>query len=154
MQDVERRNSPTIRHLRKRCQQDGDGLSLPDDVLLLIADRIRSNIRDLEGCLVRVLALGSLLNRSLLAQATANPMAVKPPHFAPKARRLIYLFMNGAPSQIDMWDYKPRLAELFDMRDPCDQLLKEHLHLHACEMQAHAAVRASPAESDMRVGVA
>ena len=36
------------------------------------------------------------------------------PHFAPKARRIIYLFMNGAPSQIDLWDYKPRLGELFD----------------------------------------
>ena len=36
------------------------------------------------------------------------------PHFAPKARRLIYLFMNGAPSQINLWDYKPKMAELFD----------------------------------------
>ncbi|MEK7686196.1 MAG: DUF1501 domain-containing protein [Verrucomicrobiota bacterium] len=36
------------------------------------------------------------------------------PHFAPKAKRLIYLFMNGAPSQIDLWDYKPKLDELFD----------------------------------------
>src|SRR5512142_984142 len=36
------------------------------------------------------------------------------PHFAPKARRLIYLFMNGAPSQIDLWDYKPKLTDLYD----------------------------------------
>jgi chromosomal replication initiator protein len=49
--------------LRKRCQQDGDGLSLPDDVLLLIADRIRGNVRDLEGCLVRLMAVVSLTRR-------------------------------------------------------------------------------------------
>lgn len=36
------------------------------------------------------------------------------PHFAPKAKRVIYLFMNGGPSQIDLWDYKPKLDEKFD----------------------------------------
>jgi chromosomal replication initiator protein len=51
--------------LRNRLEQDGDGVKLPDDVLLLIADRIRNNIRDLEGCLVRVLALGSLLHQEI-----------------------------------------------------------------------------------------
>ncbi len=35
------------------------------------------------------------------------------PHFAPKAKRAIYLFMAGAPSQIDMYDYKPKLNDLF-----------------------------------------
>jgi len=51
--------------LRNRCEQEGDGIRLPDDVLLLIADRIRNNIRDLEGCLVRVMALGSLLRQEV-----------------------------------------------------------------------------------------
>ncbi len=36
------------------------------------------------------------------------------PHHAPKAKRAIYLFMSGAPSQMDMWDHKPKMAELFD----------------------------------------
>lgn len=36
------------------------------------------------------------------------------PHFAPKAKRLIYLHMNGAPSQLDLFDYKPGLREHFD----------------------------------------
>lgn len=36
------------------------------------------------------------------------------PHFAPRAKRLIYLHMNGAPSQIDLWDYKPGLRSRFD----------------------------------------
>jgi uncharacterized protein (DUF1501 family) len=36
------------------------------------------------------------------------------PHFAPKAKNVIYLFMNGGPSQIDLWDYKPKMEEQFD----------------------------------------
>src|SRR6266403_1011317 len=36
------------------------------------------------------------------------------PHFAPKAKRLIYLFMNGGPSQMDLLDYKPGLTKIFD----------------------------------------
>ena len=36
------------------------------------------------------------------------------PHFAPKAKAVIYLHMNGGPSQIDLWDYKPKLQEYFD----------------------------------------
>ena len=36
------------------------------------------------------------------------------PHFRPKAKRAIYLFMSGAPSQMDMFDYKPKMNELFD----------------------------------------
>jgi chromosomal replication initiator protein len=51
--------------LRNRYEKDSDGVKLPDDVLLLIADRIRNNVRDLEGCLVRVLALGSLSHQEI-----------------------------------------------------------------------------------------
>ncbi len=36
------------------------------------------------------------------------------PHFAPKAKRAIYLFMNEGPSQMDLFDYKPKMADLFD----------------------------------------
>ncbi len=45
--------------LRNRCAHEGN-VRIPDDVLLLIADRIRNNIRDLEGCLVRIMAVTSL----------------------------------------------------------------------------------------------
>src|SRR5207248_1877263 len=41
-----------------------------------------------------------------------NPLAPRPPHFAPKARRVIHLFMAGAPSQLDLFDHKPALAQL------------------------------------------
>src|SRR5579863_5773948 len=41
-----------------------------------------------------------------------NPLAPRPPHFAPKAKRVIHLFMAGAPSQLDLFDYKPDLTKL------------------------------------------
>jgi hypothetical protein len=42
----------------------------------------------------------------------ADPLAPRRPHFAPKAKRVIHLFMAGAPSQLDLFDYKPQLAKL------------------------------------------
>jgi hypothetical protein len=65
------------------------------------------------------IALGGLMFPELLRAAAMKRPRTHPalpglPHFAPKARRLIYLFMNGAPSQIDLWDYKPGLANLFN----------------------------------------
>jgi hypothetical protein len=64
-------------------------------------------------------ALTSLLNRHVLAEQSTtppaldavNPLAPKPPHFAPKAKSIIYLFMAGAPSQVDLLDYKPKLQQ-------------------------------------------
>lgn len=44
--------------------------------------------------------------------ATRNPMASRAPHFAPKAKRVIYLHMAGAPSQLELFDYKPELQKL------------------------------------------
>src|SRR6266567_1043541 len=60
-------------------------------------------------------ALASLLNERLFA-AAADPSlktgGVLPAlHFAPKAKRVIYLFMSGGPSHIDLFDYKPKLRD-------------------------------------------
>ncbi len=53
---------------------------------------------------------GSLALAGLLgAEGQANPLAVKQPHFPAKAKRVIFLFMHGGPSQIDTFDYKPLL---------------------------------------------
>jgi hypothetical protein len=61
------------------------------------------------------MALGSLLNpqsaRAGKAPSANNPLAPREPHFKPKAKRVIYLFMGGAPSQLDLFDYKPTLAK-------------------------------------------
>src|SRR5262249_25632452 len=42
----------------------------------------------------------------------ANPLAPRQPHFAPRAKSVIFLFMYGGPSHVDTFDYKPRLYEL------------------------------------------
>jgi hypothetical protein len=69
-------------------------------------------------------ALASLLPARAAAEAT-SPTGGLPdlPHFAPKAKRAIYLFMNGGPSQMDLFDYKPRMGELFD-KDLPDSIRK------------------------------
>ncbi len=53
----------------------------------------------------------------------ANPLAPKPPHFPGRARSVIYLHMAGAPSQLELFDYKPELAKLNDQL--CPQSLLE-----------------------------
>ncbi len=45
------------------------------------------------------------------AAGPVNPLAPRSPHFAPKAKRVIFLFMQGGVSQVDSFDYKPRLAK-------------------------------------------
>jgi hypothetical protein len=60
------------------------------------------------------IALASLLADGKLFSAAAmpeNPMAPKPPHYTPKVKRVIYLFMAGAPSQLELFDYKPTLQK-------------------------------------------
>jgi hypothetical protein len=62
-------------------------------------------------------ALASLVPANLRAGETkAKAVGGLPglPHFPPKAKRAIYLFMNEGPSQMDLFDYKPKMAELFD----------------------------------------
>src|SRR5262245_7504702 len=58
-----------------------------------------------------VVALAGLLADEARADAPrdANPLAVRPPHFPPRARRVIFLFMSGGPSHVDTFDPKPRL---------------------------------------------
>jgi hypothetical protein len=75
-------------------------------------------------------AFGQLLTRAGYAAPipdpstpSANPLAPKPPHFAPKAKRVIFLFMAGAPSHLELFDNKPELAK-FDGTLPPAELLK------------------------------
>ncbi len=58
------------------------------------------------------LALAGLLGRPASATAEqSRPLAPKLPHFVPKAKRVIFLFMSGSMSQLDTWEYKPRLQK-------------------------------------------
>ncbi|MDA1049761.1 MAG: DUF1501 domain-containing protein [Planctomycetota bacterium] len=65
-------------------------------------------------------ALASLLfSESIADTSSSEDLGVlRKPHFAPTAKRIIYLFMSGAPSQLDMYDYKPKMDELFDTELP------------------------------------
>src|SRR6185312_16445062 len=64
-------------------------------------------------------ALGSLLIPDLFSgNSDEEIMATGMAQFAPKAKRIIYLFQNGAPSQLDLFDYKPKLQEMFGQELP------------------------------------
>jgi hypothetical protein len=62
-----------------------------------------------------LVALASLLSQQGLLSpalgANVNPLAPRPAHFPVKAKSVIWLFMNGGPSQVDTWDYKPLLEQ-------------------------------------------
>ncbi|MFG0332068.1 MAG: DUF1501 domain-containing protein, partial [Maioricimonas sp. JB049] len=62
-------------------------------------------------------ALASLVNPQAFAAPSSNAEkagVLGEPHFAPKAKRVVYLFMSGAPSQMDLFDHKPEMDEWYD----------------------------------------
>ena len=62
------------------------------------------------GCGFGALAVNAMLAEQSAA-AKSNPLAARQPHFPACAKRVIFLWMQGGPSQIDLFDYKPRLAK-------------------------------------------
>ena len=62
------------------------------------------------ACGFGLLGLRSLLAEGAPAPNRGHPLAPKPPHFAPRAKRVIFLFMHGGPSHMDTFDPKPRLS--------------------------------------------
>lgn len=81
----------------------------------MIADRLRSDMNSRRDFLTRTAAgigataLGSLMARDALATGQGGF-----PNFPPKVKRIIYLFQSGAPSQMDLFDYKPNMAAQFN----------------------------------------
>ena len=71
------------------------------------------------------IALGSMLKNSLSATSapTSDPLAPRMPHFAAKAKRVIYLHLTGSPPHLDLFDYKPELVKR-DGQDCPDAFLK------------------------------
>ena len=63
-------------------------------------------------------ALATLLGADATARDDVDPLMEKLSHFAPKAKRVIYLFQSGAPSQLDLFDYKPKMKEMYDKELP------------------------------------
>ncbi len=73
----------------------------------------------LKGCGVGMgaMAMASLSDDQSVSADVENPLAPKQPHFAPTAKRVIYLHMAGSPPHLDMLDYKPELVKRND--EPC-----------------------------------
>src|SRR5499427_3922443 len=69
------------------------------------------------------IGLGGAAFHQLMAATAANPLAAKEPHFPPRAKRVIFLFMAGAPSHLELFDFKSQLAR-FDGTLPPPELLK------------------------------
>ena len=71
---------------------------------------------------IGALALTTLLNNKLFAAnqsaEPASPLSPRPSHFPAKAKNIIYLFMAGAPSQLDLFDHKPKLKQFNGDRIP------------------------------------
>ena len=66
------------------------------------------------ACGIGTMALATLLaadSRSTVSERS-DPLTPRAPHFAPRAKRVIFLFMAGGPSHLDLVDYKPLLNEL------------------------------------------
>jgi hypothetical protein len=73
-------------------------------------------------------ALGSLLIPDLFGSASGTDTAISGlPHFAPRAKRIIYLFQNGAPSQLDLFDHKPLLQQMHGQDLPASVQMGQRL---------------------------
>ena len=69
------------------------------------------------------IAAGALASRQSIAAPQAdNPMAVRQPHFPPKAKRVIYMFNAGAPSHLELFDHKPELTKRNGQLPPAELL--------------------------------
>ena len=69
------------------------------------------------------IALNAMMGSDLARGASPEPLSEKKPHFAAKAKRVIYLHMTGSPPNLDMFDYKPELSK-FDGKDCPDEFLE------------------------------
>ena len=57
------------------------------------------------------IALSTLINKDNAKAEAPNPFLPNKPHFLPKAKNVIYMFMGGGPSQFELFDWKPELAK-------------------------------------------
>lgn len=96
-----------------------------------LEERLNVNRRHFLGKLslgIGSVALGSLLIPELFKSNEGSALeAPGMPHFAPKAKRIIYLFQNGAPSQLESFDYKPLLSKMHGQELPASVRMGQRL---------------------------
>jgi hypothetical protein len=114
---------PDLMHRRsKRNQVEFSDSLHPDNVFARLQAQTRRHfLRSLTGG-IGSMFLGTLVSsmgadggkegagRLDLTRDPRNPLTVLPPQFAPRAKRIIYLHMAGAPSQLELFDHKPELT--------------------------------------------
>ena len=94
----------TRRHFLNDCRVGLGSMALSTMALGAMLDASGAN---------RTAAAGpSVVNPLTAPERRSDPLAVLPPHFAPKAKNVIFLFMAGGPSQLELFDEKPKLREL------------------------------------------
>jgi hypothetical protein len=113
--------------------------SLPSPVLDSLRASTRRRFLQQCGTGMGALALGSLLNDKLLAADSGLPTLGKP-HFAPKAKNIIYLFQSGGPSHLDLFDPKPELRKRNGQQVP-EELVK---NIRLAQIGKEAKLLASP----------
>src|SRR5437588_7543625 len=91
---------------------------------------------------IGTIALANLLNQDGYASESADPLAPRKPHFAPKAKNVIFLFQEGAPSQMDLFDPKPELHKWSG--HPLPPSMTKNLKL--AFIKPNASILASPRE--------
>jgi hypothetical protein len=93
--------------------------------LVQLQNRTRRSFLQQSAAGIGGIALSSLLARDGVAATSAseNPLAARSAHFAPKAKRVIYLHLTGSPPHLDLYDYKPELVKL-DGQDCPESFLK------------------------------
>jgi hypothetical protein len=90
-----------------------------NSVIQNIQSQTRRHFLEASGVGLGSMALAGLLQRDVVAAPgdanssvnEINPLAPRPPHFAAKAKRVIYLHLTGSPPHLDMYDYKPELVK-------------------------------------------
>jgi hypothetical protein len=74
------------------------------------------------GVALGAVALQAMAGEARAAIGPANPLAPKPPHHTPRAKNVIFLFQAGAPSHLDLFDYKPQLEKYGGQLPPAELL--------------------------------
>jgi hypothetical protein len=113
---------------------------LPTPILESLKASTRRRFLQDCGTGMGALALSTLLNPSLRAGTPESGAAFKAPHFAPKAKNIIYLFQSGGPSHLDLFDPKPELTKRNGQRVP-EELVK---NIRLAQIGKESKLLASP----------
>ncbi len=100
---------------------------MPHDFVERLLTRRRFLTRTSAG--LGLLAVASILDPKALVRAAPSGDALGSPHFQPRAKRVIHLFMGGGPSHVDLFDPKPKLRELHGEEMPKDVLGQQRVTL-------------------------